>query len=185
MTKIEENGWQEVSSTDVVLNTPVFDIEKTRMKCLRTGKEVDFYTFTCIDWVNVIAETSDNKLVMIKQYRAGTKKIELEIPGGGIEAHETDPIAAGARELLEETGYAGKNGRVIGKVCPNPALQGNTCYTIYFTETERISEPAMEGTEDIETFLVPFDEIHYKIVNGEITHGLVLNALHFIEKVKL
>lgn len=181
MTK--ENGWEKINGSEVVLNTPVFDIEKTRMKCLRTGKEGDFYTFTCIDWVNVIAETTDNQLVMIRQFRAGSDQVELEIPGGGIESHETDPISAGARELLEETGYAGKNGRIIGKVCPNPALQGNTCYTVFFNDAERISEPAMEGTEDIETFLIPSNQIHDKIVNGEITHGLVLNALHFFEKL--
>lgn len=182
MTK--NNGWKKVTGSEVVLNTPVFDIEKTRMKCLRTGKEGDFYTFTCPNWVNVIAETADHKLVMIKQFRAGSDKIELEIPGGGIESHEPDPIAAGARELLEETGYAGKSGRIIGKVCPNPALQGNTCFTIFFSDTEKVSEPTMEGTEDIETFLVPTDQIHDKIVNGEITHGLVLNALHFYEKLQ-
>lgn len=183
MTEDKHNGWKKISTPEVILNTPVFEIAKTRLKCLRTGKEGDFYTFDCPNWVNVIAETPDHQLVMITQYRAGSKQIELEIPGGGIENHENDPIAAGARELLEETGYAGKNGRIIGQVCPNPALQGNTCYTIYFSDTKKIAPPAMEGTEDIETVLVPISEIHEKIVNGEITHGLVLNALHFMEKM--
>ena len=182
MNKQNNNGWEKLKATDVVFNTPIFDIEKTRLKCLRTGNEGDFYTFKCFDWVNIIAVTSDNQLVMIKQYRIGTDQIELEIPGGGMESYDSDPIAAGARELLEETGYAGKNGKIIGKVCPNPALQGNTCYTVYFTDADKVSEPDMDGTEDIETFLVPVDEIHGKIVNGEITHGLVLNALHFMEK---
>ena len=183
MNARDNNGWKKVNDTNVVLKTPVFDIEKTRMKCLRTGKEGDFYVLKCFDWVNIIAVTSDNQLVMIKQYRVGSKQIELEIPGGGMESHETDPIVAGARELLEETGYAGKNGKIIGKVCPNPAIQGNTCYTVYFTDAERVSEPNMDSMEDIETLLVPVDQIHNKIINGKITHGLVLNALYFMEKI--
>jgi len=182
-TKITDfTGWEKMEESDLILSTSVFDIEKQRMKCLRTGKEGDFYTFTCNDWINVIALTAENKLVMIRQFRAGSDKIELEIPGGGIDKQDSDPVVAGARELLEETGYSGENGTIIGYVCPNPALQGNTCYTVLFENTKKVSEPTMEGTEDIETILVPLEEIDAKIRNGEVTHGLVLNALHFMEK---
>lgn len=177
-----ENGWEKLNNSEVLLSTPVFDLEKQRMKCLRTGKEGDFYTFKCNDWVNVIAITRDKNLIMIRQYRAGSDQIELEIPGGGIDQQDSDPIEAGARELMEETGFAGTNGKIIGEVCPNPALQGNRCFTVLLEDAEKVSLPNMEGTEDIETILVPINEIDTKIRSGKITHGLVLNALHFMEK---
>lgn len=173
----EKKDWKQLTSGEV-FKTPVFSIIRERSKSLRTGAETDFYFFKCPSWVNVIAVTKDNKLVMIKQYRHGSRRVELEIPGGCMEANE-DPVTAGIRELFEETGYRGKNGRIIGKVCPNPALQGNDCYTILVTEAEKEAEPPMEDTETIETLLVPLSEIDELIRNQKITHGLVLNALHF------
>ncbi len=174
------SGWEALSIRQV-LDTPVFSLFAEESKCLRTGASNTFFYFHCVDWVNVIAETTANKLVMIRQHRHGSRSTHLEIPGGGMEKDEADPIAAGARELLEETGYAGKNGKIIGKVCPNPALQNNTCYTVYFPEVEFTGQPEMESTEDIETLLMPIPEVLEAVRTGGITHGLVLNAIYFYE----
>lgn len=43
--------------------------------------------------------------MLVNQFRYGTNDFSWEIPGGVIERGE-DPVAAGMRELLEETGYA-------------------------------------------------------------------------------
>ena len=52
--------------------------------------------------------------------------MELEIPGGMMDAGETDPVATAVRELREETGYEGENARLLGHIWSNPAILSNT-----------------------------------------------------------
>jgi len=177
--------WTSESSKEL-LKTRIGSIRSERCRCARTGAENDFITFDFPDWVNVIAETPDGEIVMIRQYRAGTKQVELEVPGGCMERSDAGPVEAAARELLEETGYAGEKGRVIGSVCPNPALQGNACFTVKFENARKTAETAMDEMEAIETHLVRQDELQALASEGSITHGLVLNALlfHWLDKSK-
>jgi 8-oxo-dGTP pyrophosphatase MutT (NUDIX family) len=172
--------WRRISKT-VAFKTRIFDLNVERSECVRTGAIQDFYYIDCYNWVNVIAVTDDNQLIFIRQYRHGSNTLEMEIPGGGIDAKDPDPVAAGARELLEETGYAGSNGRIIGRVCPNPALQSNFCYTVMFTGCRKVSAPELEDTEEITTERHPLNTINELIASGQIQHGLVLNALHFFD----
>ena len=64
------------------------------------------------DWVNIIALTPDQHIVLVRQFRFGINAFSLEIPGGMIDAGE-DPIVAGLRELREETGFVGGSARVL------------------------------------------------------------------------
>jgi len=162
----------------VILETPVMTIKAGPVCCRRSGKQKDFYLLDFPDWVNVVALTPERKVVMIRQFRYGSNRMEVEIPGGMVNAQEL-PIEAGCRELLEETGYAGCNARIIGRVCPNPALQRNYCYTVLVQKAVKVTEPSMDDMEDIESFLLTEKEISSRIAAGDIDHGLVLNALMF------
>jgi 8-oxo-dGTP pyrophosphatase MutT (NUDIX family) len=152
-----------------------------RVRCNRTGREEEFYRLVFPDWVNIVALTPERRLVLIQQLRFGNEKMEIEIPGGAIEKDES-PVVAGCRELLEETGYAGKNARLIGTVSPNPAIQNNRCYTVLIEDVEQIQAQEMDDMEDIEVMLVAPAEVENWIAQGRISHGLVLNALMFYEK---
>ncbi len=168
----------EVSPGRVVLETPIVNINAGPVRCKRSGREKEFYLFDFPDWVNVVALTPEKEIVLIRQFRYGSNRVEIEIPGGMINAGET-PLEAGCRELLEETGYAGKGGRIIGKVCPNPAIQGNFCHTVLVEEAVKVAEPNFDEMEDIECFLHPENDVLKTAVSGAIDHGLVLNALMF------
>jgi hypothetical protein len=61
----------------------------------RTQAEHDFYVIDSNNWVNVIAITPDQKLVMVEQYRHGSNTVELEIPGGMIDAEGRIPGGGG------------------------------------------------------------------------------------------
>jgi len=44
--------------------------------------EHDFYILESTDWINIIPLTADHQVVMVRQYRHGSKEVPLEIPGG-------------------------------------------------------------------------------------------------------
>jgi 8-oxo-dGTP pyrophosphatase MutT (NUDIX family) len=146
----------------------------------RTGKPHDFFVFDSVNWVNVIAVTPDQKLVMVEQYRHGSNTVELEIPGGMMDPHESDPVSSGVRELREETGYAGERARELGAVWSNPAIMSNTTYTVLVENCELKHGLEFDSGEDLSTRLVPVDEIPRLIADGKIKHSLVVVALcHF------
>jgi 8-oxo-dGTP pyrophosphatase MutT (NUDIX family) len=171
------DGW-EVHPDRVVLETPVVTIKAGPVICKRSGRMKDFYLFDFPDWVNVVALTPSGEMILIRQFRYGSDRMEIEIPGGMINDGEP-PVEAGCRELLEETGYAGKNGRIIGKVCPNPAIQRNICYTVLLEDAVQVAAPSQDDMEDIECMVLPEEEVFQLVASQTIEHGLVLNALMF------
>jgi 8-oxo-dGTP pyrophosphatase MutT (NUDIX family) len=83
-----------------------------------TGKEHDFYIIEAPTWVNVVAISADDEILLIKQYRHGIRSVTFEIPGGMVDPGES-PLEAAKRELLEETGYISNDWALIGNVHPN------------------------------------------------------------------
>ena len=166
-----------------VLETPICTLRKGPLQSRTSLKRKDFYFFDFPNWVNIIACTPDNEILLIRQFRYGTKRMELEIPGGTIDPGE-DPVAAGCRELLEETGFVGENAKIIGRVCPNPAIQGNYCYTIKVENAVRAAKPNLDEMEEIDWFCVPEQDIDRYIRIGMIEHGLVLNAFSHYDRYK-
>jgi 8-oxo-dGTP pyrophosphatase MutT (NUDIX family) len=153
----------------------VFSIRTDTTLSPRTGKEHDFYVIESRDWINIIPLTDDHQVVMIRQYRHGSREVTLEIPGGLVDHGET-PKKASARELLEETGYRVKKWEKIGVVNPNPALFNNRCHTFLARGIQKVTKPTPDQTEDIEVVLIPLVDIPKLILEGKIDHAMVITA---------
>lgn len=158
------------------LSTRVFDVHEVRYRHPVRGTEKDFIVVQTPDWVNVVAVTPDQHLVFVRQFRFGIDAFSLEIPGGVMEAGE-DPVAAGLRELREETGYAGTRARLLGAVHPNPAIQSNRCHYVLVESAIRAHELEWDADEEIQVITLPVVEVMQLACSGGITHALVLNAL--------
>lgn len=157
----------------------IFSLHLLRRVSPNTGKEHDFTLLKCPDWVNVIALTEDNQLILVEQFRQGSDTVELEIPGGIIDPKDRDPIEAGIRELREETGYEGEEARIIGRVLPNPAFMCNACYTVLVQNCKKIHPTDFDPTEDVETKLCAIEDIPGLIAGGKIRHSLVVAAFYY------
>ena len=69
-------------------------------------------------------------MVLIEQFRHGSNTVELEIPGGVMDAADASPEAAGCRELVRKPVIEGEQPQIIGQVFPNPAIMSNKCFTV-------------------------------------------------------
>jgi len=158
----------------LVADHGVFEVQ--RLVYNETPLPRDIFVFSCPDWCNVIAETPDGELVFIWQYRFGTDEMSLEIPGGVIDPGE-EPIAAARRELLEETGYEAESFELVSVVAPNPALQDNRCFTYLARGARKTGATSFDDLEDLETVLIPKNELAGLIDDREIAHSLVVVAI--------
>lgn len=156
----------------------VFSVRTDTVRSPRTGKEHDFYVIESADWVNVIPLTSDNQVVMVRQYRHGTRQISLEIPGGLVNPQDT-PLDTARKELLEETGYQAEEITLIGTAHPQPALFNNRCFTFLATNVRKTAALDLDEGEDIEVALIPLPDIPRLIREGEITNAMVILAFYW------
>lgn len=156
----------------------IFSTRKKSSVSPKDGAVHDFYVVDAPDWVNVIAVTTSDEIVLIRQFRHGTGKVELEIPGGMVEPAE-NPVESARRELLEETGFTSSRWEQIGCVRPNPAFMSNSCFTFLASGCEPSSEPSFDATEDIETLLVAPREVKRYIREGTMDHCIVIAAFGF------
>jgi len=169
--------WNVVHSKQLDSNK-IFSTRKDTSVSPITGNEHDFFVVEAPDWINVVAITAHDEVVLIEQYRHGNQSVTVEIPGGMVDPGE-EPIHTAKRELLEETGYAGDNLVSIGDVFPNPAMQDNKCYTFLTTNCKKVGETKFDTTEDIITYTKPLSEIPKLVTEGKITHSLVIAAFYW------
>ena len=130
-------------------------------------------------WVVVLAITTAKEVVMVRQYRHGTEKVHLELPGGLVDPDDPSPLQAAQRELLEETGFGSEDLRMIGKCYPQPAILSNRCFVCLAPEAEVEQAQALDEGEDLEVVKIPMADIPFKIDNKEIDNGMTLLAFFY------
>lgn len=171
--------WERLGHTTQA-KTRVLDLLSVRYRHPVRGTEKDFVVVQPADWCNVLAVTREGSLVLVRQFRFGIDGFSLEIPGGVMEAGE-DPVAAGLRELREETGFTGGRARLLGSTHPNPAIQSNRCHFVLVEDAVQSAALEWDADEEIEVVTVPVGEVLAHARAGGITHALVLNALFLFE----
>jgi len=138
----------------------------------------DYYVLEYDTWVNGVAITKDNEVLMVKQYRHAADIISLEIPGGVVDGGE-DPQQALRRELLEETGYEFDDFEFLCKLCPNPSTGNNRVYSYLAKGGILVQEQALNDHEDIIVEKYSLQEIKQLLLENKIDQSMHCSALFY------
>lgn len=134
---------------------------------LPDGRTVDYDCVGGGQIVCVLALTTDNRVILAKQFRPGPEKYLLELPGGALEKNES-PEEAMQRELLEETGYSGKLQLVV--TTPVDGYSSSVRHHLVATDCIKVAEPvADKDNEPAELILMDLDEFRAHIRSGQFT----------------
>jgi 8-oxo-dGTP pyrophosphatase MutT (NUDIX family) len=131
-------------------------------------------------WVNVVAITEDDQVVLVRQYRHGAGQVHFEIPAGITDPDDLSLESAARRELLEETGHEGGVWSPLLTVSANPALQNNLTHTFLAEGVRKTRDPHLDANEDLRVHVVSLAEVERLIETGGF-----LQALHVAPLLKL
>src|SRR5947208_5037123 len=95
-----------------ILDTPYLKIRCEQVAVPNGPIIPDYYIIENRGWVGIVPVTEDGSFLINQQYKHGIGQVVLELPAGGIDPHEDNPLDTARRELMEATGYSGKNGQI-------------------------------------------------------------------------
>jgi ADP-ribose pyrophosphatase len=169
--------WKTLSST-YIHKGPWATLRSDRCEMPDGHIVEDYYVLEYNNWVNAVAVTEDNKILMVNQYRHAAEIVSLEIPGGVIDAGES-PVQALRRELLEETGYQFDDFELLCTVYANPSTANNHTYCYLARGGKKVQDQALDEQEEIivETYTIP--EIKQLLAGIKIAQALHCTGLFY------
>jgi ADP-ribose diphosphatase len=124
--------------------------------------------------VAVLVENMQDQILLVHAYRYPTDTIEWEIPSGGIEKGE--PIlAAGRREVYEESGYETTGHELVYTYYPQNGISNQVFHIVRSQATEKIGD--FDRNEVREWKWASKQEIQEMIREKRIKDGYSLTAL--------
>ncbi|MDR1972633.1 MAG: NUDIX hydrolase [Treponema sp.] len=176
---MEKNSleWQETGSRRV-FDCPVFAVRELDSRSPE-NKTKTFLVMDAADWVisiPVLQDGGERELVMVRQWRHGSRELSLEFPGGVMEKGE-DPERAAERELREETAYQAGKLQKLGEFRPNPALMSNTVHIFLAEDLRYTGSQELDDDEFIEVVRVKPREVLRGMGQAPYVHALMGSAL--------
>jgi 8-oxo-dGTP pyrophosphatase MutT (NUDIX family) len=160
--------WKIIKETDVSPSKwfPVFQHTVE----LSNGNIIDDYFISRFDDVAmVLPVTSQNEIVLVRQYKHALGEIVIELPAGFQQPGKSIEETALA-ELEEEVGIktSADNLVFLGKIANNPTKTKHIKYCYLAKNLEFNSEQKLDDTEDIEIIKVSPQKALEMIKNNEI-----------------
>ena len=172
---MEDKKWTILKS-EYLIRRPWLTARRDHVRFPDGRENPEYYVLEYPDWVNVIAITKDGHFVMERQYRHALGRTSFELPCGVMENGE-EPLEAIKRELLEETGYGGGEWRHLMDISANSSTMNNMTHCFLATGVEKISEPHLDDTEELEVYLLSREKVRELLKTNQFVQALMVAPL--------
>jgi ADP-ribose pyrophosphatase len=124
----------------------IIDLKKVKIQLNKKKIEKEIACFHLPKSVGILPLIDKDKVVLVKQYRAGAKREMWEIPAGFLKKNEKPEIGA-RRELKEETGFEARKLKKIAEFYLSPGYLRE--YMYLFKATSLKNGKQLLGKDEI------------------------------------
>jgi ADP-ribose pyrophosphatase len=130
----------------------------------------------------IVPLLDDGRVCLIRNFRIAVNQTLIELPAGTLEPPEPPAVTA-ERELIEETGYRAKKIELLHAFFLSPGILDEKMH-LYVATGLTAGETAREEGEEIENWLVPFEEAVAMVFRGEIQDAKSIVGLLWVERMR-
>ena len=141
--------------------------------------------------VAILAIDDQDRVLMVRQYRAPAGRTLLEVPAGTLDTDKDtgaieDPDLAAPRELEEETGYRAGSLRRLTSFWTAPGFATELMHLYLATDLKPADEGRLGPDEDerLELDHVPLNEAIAMVDRGEIADAKSILALLWLDRLR-
>ena len=173
---MEKPKWQQLAS-HVVVDTPHFRLRRDVVQ-LPNGVIIDdYHVRTSLGFCMIFALDSDDRVILVREYRYGNDSFFLELPAGARDEGES-PLACAQRELSEETGYEAAHWERIGSFSGEPVRSNSVCHVYVARDARRVRAQRLDPGEFMVVECVALPEFRAMLLDGRIESGHVIAGAH-------
>lgn len=161
-------------NSQTVYSGKAFNVDKEELR-LPDGRSVVREIVRHPGAVVIMPEVRPGTFLLVRQYRAATKKALLEFPAGTLEQGE-DPLSCAKREIAEEVGHRAEDWTPLGTGYPAPGF----CDEIHHYFLAKDLAPHKLEADDDELFEIEeltITEIERLIATEEIVDCKTIAAM--------
>ncbi|GBD10710.1 ADP-ribose pyrophosphatase [bacterium HR23] len=165
--KISLAPWQVLERREVLDASPWVRVWVERVR-LPSGRTIDdFWQMALPDFVVVVPQTPEGRILLVRLYRHGARRTTLALPGGFVEPGE-DPSATARRELVEETGYTAPHWQALGAFFVDANRGQWKAHLFRAWPARQTSRPHTDDAEALEVVLLTPQEALQAVRTGEV-----------------
>lgn len=177
MNKISSPQPWKVLEREYLHKKPWLTVRQDKLLMPNGNIVPEYYVLEYPNWVNIIAITREDQFILVQQYRPGIGETCFELCAGVCEKEDLSPLASAQRELLEETGYGNGEWTEFMCVAPNASAANNWSYCFMAENVEKISDQALDESEDLIVHLLSFCQLKELLESGKIVQATMAAPL--------
>jgi len=138
----------------------------------------DYHSLRPRDYVCVMPVTTDDKIVLVRQFRPVLERETLEFPAGLLDVGQ-DPESGAHQELIEETGWESRGPmELLGILDPDTGRLENRLWCFLAGDLRRVD--AWLPEPGVDPILLSRGAFRRSIISGDFNHALHLAIISLV-----
>jgi len=157
--------WQRLSKNTILYHNSFLSVESHAVE-LPNGEIIpDWPIIITPDYVDVLAEDTEGKFLIFRQYKYAVGGYSLAPIGGYLEPGE-DPLIGAKRELLEETGYISDQWVKLGEFHVDANRGAGIAHLYLARAAQQVQPPAADDLEEQQLLMMDREDLGDAIMSG-------------------